>query len=195
MTATPARAPLPAAPRARLDPDAARRSSRSGGRQCASADDLENGATGLILVFADSISANCFGLEPSAAALARVLDGIDLTAGIALDLNLSPSSRHIVGDLADLVKSKGVAPAAVDIRFSINPIGGFAACGTSPRRWPDWRLISPRWSAILPAPVSAGLLPSPTDASSIMPAARRRRSLLLRWRARSPICARSKQAA
>ncbi|MGA7429367.1 MAG: methylmalonyl-CoA mutase family protein [Xanthobacteraceae bacterium] len=99
--------------------------------------DLENGATGLILIFAESISANCFGLEPSAAALARVLDGIDLTAGIALDLNLSPSSRHIVGDLADLVKSKGVAPAAVDIRFSINPIGGFAACGTSPRRWPD----------------------------------------------------------
>ena len=40
--------------------------------------DLENGATGLILIFAESISANCFGLEPSAAALARVLDGIDL---------------------------------------------------------------------------------------------------------------------
>ncbi len=99
--------------------------------------DLENGATGLILIFAESISANGFGLEPSAAALARVLDGVDLTAGIALDLNLSPSSRHIVGDLADLVKSKGVAPAKVDIRFSINPIGGFAACGTSPRRWPD----------------------------------------------------------
>jgi methylmalonyl-CoA mutase len=99
--------------------------------------DLENGSTGLILIFAESISANGFGLEPSAAALARVLDGIDLTAGIALDLNLSPSSRHIVGDLADLVKSKGVAPAKVDIRFSINPIGGFAACGTSPRRWRD----------------------------------------------------------
>jgi methylmalonyl-CoA mutase len=99
--------------------------------------DLENGATGLILIFAESISANGFGLEPSAAALARVLDRIDLTAGVALDLNLSPSSRHIVGDLADLVKSKGVAPAKVDIRFSINPIGGFAACGTSPRRWPD----------------------------------------------------------
>jgi methylmalonyl-CoA mutase len=99
--------------------------------------DLENGSTGLILIFAESISANGFGLEPSAATLARVLDGIDLTAGIALDLNLSPSSRHIVGDLADLVKSKGVAPAKVDIRFSINPIGGFAACGTSLRRWPD----------------------------------------------------------
>ena len=99
--------------------------------------DLENGATGLILIFAESISANGFGLEPTAAALARVLDGIDLTAGVALDLNLSPSSRHIVNDLAALVKSRGVRPAATDIRFSINPIGGFAACGTSPRRWKD----------------------------------------------------------
>jgi methylmalonyl-CoA mutase len=99
--------------------------------------DLENGASGLILIFAESISANNFGLEPSAAALKRVLDGIDLTAGIALDLNLSPSSRHIVNDLAALVKSRGVAPGAVDIRFSINPIGGFAACGTAPRTWKD----------------------------------------------------------
>ena len=99
--------------------------------------ELANGATGLILIFAESISANGFGLEPSAAALARVLDGVDLTAGIALDLNLSPSSRHVVNDLAALVKSRGIAPAAVDIRFSINPIGGFAACGTAPRSWKD----------------------------------------------------------
>ncbi len=100
-------------------------------------DDLDNGSTGLILIFAESISANGFGLEPSPAALARVLDGIDLGAGIAIDLNLSPSSRHVVNDIAALVKSRGTAPASADIRFSINPIGGFAACGTSPRRWKD----------------------------------------------------------
>jgi methylmalonyl-CoA mutase len=100
-------------------------------------DDLENGATGLILIFAESISANGFGLEPSPAVLARVLDGIDLSAGIAIDLNLSPSSRHVVHDLAALVKSRRTAPGSTDIRFSINPIGGFAACGTSPRRWND----------------------------------------------------------
>jgi methylmalonyl-CoA mutase len=100
-------------------------------------DDLENGATGLILIFAESISANGYGLEPSPASLARVLDGVDLSAGVAIDLNLSPSSRHVVHDLAALVKSRGTVPAATDIRFSINPIGGFAACGTSPRRWKD----------------------------------------------------------
>ncbi len=100
-------------------------------------DDLENGSTGLNLIFAESISANGYGLEPSPAALARVLDGVDLDAGVAIDLNLSPSSRHVVHDLAALVKSRGTAPASTDIRFSINPIGGFAACGTSPRRWKD----------------------------------------------------------
>jgi methylmalonyl-CoA mutase len=98
-------------------------------------DDLENGATGLVLVFAGSVSANGFGLDALAAKLARVLDGVDLTAGIAIDLNLSPSSRHIVGDFAGLLKSHGAAPDAVDLRLSINPIGGFAASGKSPQGW------------------------------------------------------------
>ena len=100
-------------------------------------DDLENGATGLVLVFAGSVSANGFGLEPSAATLKRVLDGVDLEAGIAIDLNLSPASRHIVHDFAALLKERGVAPAVVDLRFSINPIGGFAAAGQSPKNWAD----------------------------------------------------------
>jgi methylmalonyl-CoA mutase len=98
-------------------------------------DDLENGATGLVLVFAGSVSANGFGLDATAP-LARVLDGIDF-AGAAIDLNLSPPTRRAVRDVAALVKSRGIAPAAVDICFSINPIGGFAASGRSPRSWND----------------------------------------------------------
>ena len=100
-------------------------------------DDLENGATGLVLVFAGSVSANGFGLEPSAEKLSRVLDGVDLDAGIAIDLNLSPASRHIVGDFAVLLRGRGIAPASVDLRFSINPIGGFAAAGRSGRSWAE----------------------------------------------------------
>jgi len=96
--------------------------------------DLENGATGLVLVFAGSVSANGYGLDASVP-LARLLDGIDLTAGIAIDLNLSPQTRHVVGDLTDFIKSRGIAPAAVDLRTSINPIGGFAASGRSARNW------------------------------------------------------------
>src|ERR1700710_3323901 len=42
--------------------------------------DLENGATGLTLVFAGAHGAHGTGLEPTAAALARVLDGIYLEA-------------------------------------------------------------------------------------------------------------------
>ena len=97
-------------------------------------EDLENGATGLVLVFAGSVSANGYGLDASIP-LARLLDGIDMTAGIAIDLNLSPQTRRVAGDLTDFIKGQGIAPAAVDLRASINPIGGFAASGKSARNW------------------------------------------------------------
>jgi methylmalonyl-CoA mutase len=100
-------------------------------------EDLENGATGLVLVFAESVSANGFGLDGTATAVARVLDGIDLAHGTALDLNLSPRTRGVARDVAALVKKRRVDPAAVDLRFSLNPIGGFAASGRSPQGWKD----------------------------------------------------------
>jgi len=99
-------------------------------------EDLENGATGLVLVFAGSVSANGFGLAASSAAVARALDGIDF-ARAAIDLNVSPATRHVVRDIAALVKSSGMAPAAADLRFSINPIGGFGASGKSARSWDE----------------------------------------------------------
>ncbi len=97
-------------------------------------EDLENGATGLVLVFAGSVSANGYGLDASVP-LPRLLDGIDLTAGIAIDLNLSPQTRGVVRNLSDFVAAKGIAPAAVDLRTSINPVGGFAASGRSAGNW------------------------------------------------------------
>jgi methylmalonyl-CoA mutase len=115
--------------------------------------DLENGATGLILIFSDSISANGFGLEPTPAVLARVLDGVDLTAGIALDLNVGPASRRMGSDLASLVQSRGIAPAAVDIRFSLNPVGGFAANGINPLRWEN---MAPYFAEMVAEFVAAG---------------------------------------
>ena len=98
--------------------------------------DLENGARGLTLVFAGSVSANGYGLDASATTLARVLDGVALDAGITIDFNLSPPTRDAVRHFAALVKSRKLAPAAIDMRASINPVGGFAASGTSPRPWP-----------------------------------------------------------
>src|SRR5215831_8057130 len=98
--------------------------------------DLENGAGGLTLVLTGSVSANGYGLDAAPATLARVLDGVALDAGIAIDFNLSPPTRDAVRHFAALVKDRKLAPATVDMRASINPIGGFAASGTSPRPWP-----------------------------------------------------------
>ena len=93
--------------------------------------DLENGATGLTLVFAGSLNANGYGLDASPETLARVLDGVELDAGITIDFNLSPATRTAVQHFAALVKARKLAPASVDMRASINPIGGFAASGAS----------------------------------------------------------------
>jgi methylmalonyl-CoA mutase len=108
-------------------------------------DDLQNGATGLVLVFPGSVSANGYGLDPSAASLKLALKDIDLGA-ISIDLNLSPQTRHVASDFAALVKSSGLPPTAADIRFSINPIGGFAAAGHSPQNWPA---LAPTFAAMV----------------------------------------------
>ena len=97
--------------------------------------DLENGATGLTLVMAGSVSANGYGLDVSPATLARVLQDVKLDAGITIDFNLSPATRAAVQHFAALVQSRKLPPAAVDMRASINPVGGFAATGKSPQAW------------------------------------------------------------
>jgi methylmalonyl-CoA mutase len=98
-------------------------------------DDLQNGATGLALVFAGSVTANGFGTDGSAATLARVLEGVELDAGVAIDLNLSQSARDAARVVAALIKSRGFAPSAVDLRPGINPVGGFAVTGRTPLPW------------------------------------------------------------
>jgi len=97
--------------------------------------DLENGATGLTLVFAGSLNANGYGLDASPETLARALDSVELNAGITIDFNLSPATRGAVQHFAALVKTRKLAPASVDMRASINPIGGFAASGAAPMPW------------------------------------------------------------
>jgi methylmalonyl-CoA mutase len=99
--------------------------------------DLENGATGLTLVFAGSLNANGYGLDATPATLARALDGVALDAGITFDFNLSPPTRNAVQLFAALVKSRKISPASIDLRASINPIGGLAASGASPKPWSE----------------------------------------------------------
>jgi methylmalonyl-CoA mutase len=99
--------------------------------------DLENGATGLTLVFAGANGAHGFGLEPSTEAIIKVLDGIFIDAGISLELQIGPQSRIAAAHLAEYVKRRGLAPSACDIRFGLDPIGACAVWGYSPYAWSE----------------------------------------------------------
>jgi methylmalonyl-CoA mutase len=105
--------------------------------------DLENGATGLILVFGGAIGAHGFGLPSSEDALARLLDGVFLDAGISLELDLSAQSKDAPRRLAEIAKNRAVAPAAANIRFGLDPLGAMASTGASPMTWPE---IAPRFA-------------------------------------------------
>jgi methylmalonyl-CoA mutase len=95
--------------------------------------DLENGATGLALVLAGSIGAHGFGLDPSEAALRRVLDGIHLDAGIALELDGgAPAAARGVAHIASEHATK---PSATRIRFGLDPLGLLARAGTAEAAW------------------------------------------------------------
>jgi methylmalonyl-CoA mutase len=99
--------------------------------------DLENGASGLTLVFAGANGAYGFGLEPSAEAIEKVLDGIFIDAGISIELQVGPQSRMAAIHLAEYIKRKGLSPAACDIRFGLDPIGACAVWGSSPYAWAE----------------------------------------------------------
>jgi methylmalonyl-CoA mutase len=104
--------------------------------------ELENGATGLSLVFAGAIGAYGYGLPASADALARVLDGVHLDA-IAMTLDLSAPMKDAAPLLAELVKTRGLAPEKLAIRFGHDPISAHAWIGSSPLTWPE---LAPRFA-------------------------------------------------
>ena len=87
--------------------------------------DLENGATGLALVFAGATGSYGFGLAGDAS-LARLLDGIVLDAGIAIDLQPGPHAEHVARQLTDVIRRRGASLFAVDIRFGFDPLSEIA---------------------------------------------------------------------
>ena len=99
--------------------------------------DLENGATGLALVFAGGSGAHGFGLEPSADAVAKVFKDIHLDAGIGIELQIGPQSRMAAIHVAEYVKSNGLDPAACNIRFGLDPLAAGAVWGHSPYTWDE----------------------------------------------------------
>jgi methylmalonyl-CoA mutase len=107
--------------------------------------DLENGATGLALVFAGTTGAYGFGLDGNAS-LARLLEGVALDAGVAIDLQPGLNAAHIGRQLTDLVERHGHSPTAADISFGFDPLGHIAV-GT--QRASSWRDDSAGFAATI----------------------------------------------
>jgi len=115
--------------------------------------DLENGATGLTLAFAGADGAAGYGLEPTAAALERILDGVALDAGIGIEFQIGPQSRNVATHLVEYLKRKGISPSGCDIRFGLDPIGACATWGFSPYRWQE---IAPALTTAIKRLAAAG---------------------------------------
>jgi methylmalonyl-CoA mutase len=99
--------------------------------------DLENGANGLTLLFAGANGARGFGLEASAETIERLLEGILIDAGIAIELNIGPQSRMAPIHLVEFIKQRDIDIHKCDIRFGIDPIGTWAVWGSSAFNWSE----------------------------------------------------------
>jgi methylmalonyl-CoA mutase len=97
--------------------------------------ELENGATGLALVFEDSRGEHGFGVPASEAGLARALEGINFSAGVAIELDLSPHSVAMID--AMLADGRVLSPPATNLRLGHDPLGTYALTGAAPRPWND----------------------------------------------------------
>ncbi|MEA2840546.1 MAG: methylmalonyl-CoA mutase [Methylobacteriaceae bacterium] len=100
--------------------------------------DLENGATGLQLVFSGSTGDYGFALpDASEDTIALVLDGIFLETGINIELDLSAATRDAAANIAHLIEARGIGPARTDIVFGLNPLGGIARGKIDADDWPS----------------------------------------------------------
>jgi methylmalonyl-CoA mutase len=101
-------------------------------------EDLQNGATGLHLVFFGSVGSYGFGLpDGKAETIAAALDGVVLDAGIHLELDLSLMAKDAALAFCDLVATRKLDPAAVDVSFGFDPMSQAALLGGTPVAWTE----------------------------------------------------------
>lgn len=100
--------------------------------------DLENGATGLALVFAGAPAARGYGLvADKPEAVERALAGVMLDL-IALRIETAPfAGRPAATLMTALVEKNKLDPAKLAIDFGLDPIGDMARSGGMPLPWPD----------------------------------------------------------
>ncbi|MEJ1936436.1 methylmalonyl-CoA mutase subunit beta, partial [Nostoc sp. NIES-2111] len=98
--------------------------------------DLENGATGLELVFAGAAGAHGFGLpDGSRETLAAALDGVVLDAGIRLELDLSFSCKDAPQALVEVAKEQNFNLGSINAGLGFDPLGQMALAGGTPVPW------------------------------------------------------------
>ncbi|HXZ46970.1 MAG TPA: methylmalonyl-CoA mutase subunit beta [Pseudolabrys sp.] len=101
-------------------------------------DDLENGATGLCLVFGGAPAARGFGVVANESApLDRILSDVMLDL-IALRVETAPfAGRPAATLLMELVEKRKLDASKLAIDFGLDPIGDMARTGTAILSWPD----------------------------------------------------------
>ena len=90
--------------------------------------DLDQGATGLALVFEGAPNAFGYGLPATPEALEAVLDGIQLNR-THLRLDVNPASRAMADWLVALLTRRGADPSKLSLSFGIDPAAIFAGTG------------------------------------------------------------------
>lgn len=103
------------------DPDVARAAAQA-------RDEIDNGATGIALVFEGAANAFGYGVPGNPQALAAVLSAIDLD-GLHLRIDSHPSSRASVDWLIAYLGGRRADPAGLDIALGIDPAAVFAGTG------------------------------------------------------------------
>jgi methylmalonyl-CoA mutase len=95
--------------------------------------ELDNGATGLAVVFAGAVGDYGFGLPASEQALGRVLEGFDFDAGATLELDLSPHAAAAVD--AMLARGFPQSQHGAGVRIGHDPIGAIAIAASAAQPW------------------------------------------------------------
>jgi len=98
-------------------------------------EELNGGANGLWLVFEGAIGDYGYALPADDTALARILDGVDLTAGISVELDLSPHAAAAID--AALAKGLAARPGAANLRIGHDPLGAATLANSAPRPWSE----------------------------------------------------------
>jgi len=116
--------------------------------------ELENGATGLDIEFADGPGARGFGvIDATPATLTRLFDGVMLDAGISIALNPVVGRGNAGESLAALIEARRIDPAGLDIRFNYQALSTMAVRGAAPSAW---REMAPPFAKVVSGLVGRG---------------------------------------